>query len=214
MIDGNGYSVTAPEVVIWPTECVPWSVNQRFPFGPTVIFTGDIDWDRGYWVTWPDVVILAIAWPPFSANHRLPSGPIVIPWVNWCWRPIGNSVIWPLAVIRPILSPKFSVNQRLPSGPTVMPNGLPPSVGSLNSVIWPRGVIRPMALDTVSFSVNQRLPSGPVMIWFAEPEGDRTPCGGSGNSVIAASSARPSSPSTWSLELRWVETRGFIDREF
>jgi len=51
--------------------------------------------------------------------------------------------------------------------------------------------------ETGSFSVNQRLPSGPAMIWFAEPELD-----GIGNSLIVASNARSSRPSTRSRVLQ------------
>src|SRR5262245_35974389 len=110
MIEGSGYSVIVPEVVIWPTECDPLSVSQRLPLGPTVMFTGAAEAEMGYWVTWPDGVILAIACAPFSQNQRLPSGPVVIPSLNRRVEPTGNSVNTPLVVTRPIRSPKFSVN--------------------------------------------------------------------------------------------------------
>ena len=74
---GREYSVTAPEVLIFPILSQPGSVNHRLPSGPVVTPQGSAVSEMGNSVMTPWTVILPSLLS--TANHRLPSGPNVIP---------------------------------------------------------------------------------------------------------------------------------------
>ena len=120
---GEGYRVTAPEVVIRPTAP---SANQSAPSDPAAMPVGLKMSLPAKLLTVPAVVILPIEAPPRPSlvNQSAPSGPAVIPLGDWM-LPLGsvNVLTIPLAVMRPIDSCLPLMNHSAPSGPAVMSLG-------------------------------------------------------------------------------------------
>src|SRR5207244_4319577 len=101
------YSVTVPDVVIFPTRLPLYSVNHRLPSGPAAMPRGPapLVMPAEYSVTNPDGVILPIPPTnkvPVSVNHRLPSGPAAIPFGCACAvMPNEYSVTVPVVPVAP-----------------------------------------------------------------------------------------------------------------
>lgn len=111
-----------PSGVMRSTLLILYSVNQRFPSGPSVIAAGLLRWvESANSLTWPEVVIRPILSTYGSVNQSAPSGPSVIAPSGSSLTGTANSVIAPCGVIAPILLTLDSVNYILPTGPFAIP---------------------------------------------------------------------------------------------
>src|ERR1035437_1251329 len=95
---GVANSVMVPEGVTLPIFSMPYSVNQRLPSGPVVMYSGWLPFEEvANSVMVPEGVTLPILPAKNSVNQRLPSGPVVM---KYGWSPVGvaNSVMVPEGV--------------------------------------------------------------------------------------------------------------------